>query len=115
MSPYQKRHQPLTPDTGSAWGVYAGMSWAGRLAHQRDGLLLLGLAERGRLARSTPPTPRRQSCPAARPVALDPAVHRVGVDPEHPRGLGLGHAAQHRSDGLGSNAACAAAGSDRVS
>jgi hypothetical protein len=30
---------------------------------------------------------------------LDPLVDGVVVDAEHPRGLGLGHAGQHRSDG----------------
>jgi hypothetical protein len=37
--------------------------------------------------------------PTALPVPLDPPVDSVVVDAEHPRGLGLGHAVQDRSDG----------------
>jgi hypothetical protein len=32
-------------------------------------------------------------------IAPHPAVDRVGMDPEHPRGLGLGHAIQDRPHG----------------
>jgi hypothetical protein len=40
-------------------------------------------------------------CPASLPVASDPTVDGIAVDAEHPRGLGLGHVVQHRSDDPG--------------
>src|SRR6266516_2495224 len=50
-------------------------------------------------AGSPSPALLRQRLEAARSIALDPAVHRVGMHPKHPRGLGLAHAIQHRLDG----------------
>ena len=71
----------------------------GAVANQRDEFLLLALGQ-GRLFTPTAAAtllgkPRE----ATLPIASDPAVHRVGVDPKHPRGLGLGHPVQHRLDG----------------
>jgi hypothetical protein len=52
---------------------------------------------------------------ATLPVALDPAVDGVGMDPEHSRGLGLGHAVQHRSDGPVAQRCLCCGRHDRVS
>jgi hypothetical protein len=73
----------------------------GGLADQRHKLLLLVLGQGGLLAWTTPATPLGKPGPATCSVAFDPAVDGVVVDAEHPRGLGLGHALQHRSDGPG--------------
>jgi hypothetical protein len=71
----------------------------GALADQRNEFLLLRFGEGRLLARTAPATLLSEPCPAALPVASDPAVHRIGMHPEQPRGLGLSHAIQHRSDG----------------
>ena len=94
-----------------------------RFADQRDDLLLLRFGKGRLLARSsalfdlvpnltlaavlvagavaaaTGHLTAGELVAAALPVAFDPAVHRVGMHPEHPRGLGLGHVVQHRLDG----------------
>src|SRR6266511_102702 len=67
--------------------------------HQRNDLSLLACGKRGLLAGAATAAPLGKPRPAALAVALDPAVHRVGVHPEHPRGLGLGHAVQDGLDG----------------
>jgi hypothetical protein len=72
-----------------------------RVAAQRDELLLLGLGEGGLFAWTATAAPFGKPVPAALPVALDPPVDGVVVDAEPPRGLGLGDAVQHRSDGPG--------------
>ena len=71
----------------------------GALPHQRDDLLLLRFSKGRLLACAAVAAPLRKPVPAALPIAFDPAVHRVGMHPEHPRGLGLGHAVQHHPDG----------------
>jgi len=63
--------------------------------------LLLGFGPGGLLAWTATATLLTKPRPTALLVASDPAVDRVGMDPEHPRGLGLGHAVQHRLDGPG--------------
>jgi hypothetical protein len=73
----------------------------GALPNQRDDLLLLQFREGGLLAWTAAATPFAKPSPATLPIAADPAVDGVVVDAEHPRGLGLGHALQHRSDGPG--------------
>jgi hypothetical protein len=71
----------------------------GRLADQGGDLFLLRFGQDGLLAWTATAAPFGKPLPAALPVALDPLVDGVVVDAEHPRGLGLGHAIQDRSDG----------------
>ena len=71
----------------------------GALADQRDELLLLGFGEGRLLAWTATATLLGKPLEATLPVAFDPAVDGVVVDAEHPRGLSLGHAIEHRSDG----------------
>jgi hypothetical protein len=71
----------------------------GRVTDQRDDLPLLQFREGGLLAWTAAAAPLSKPCPATLPVAVDPAVDGVVVDAEHPGGLGLSHAVEHRSDG----------------
>jgi hypothetical protein len=70
----------------------------GRVTDQGDDLLLLLLAEGRLLAWTATATLLSKPCPAILPIASDPPVDRVVVDPEHPRGLGLSHPVQNRLD-----------------
>jgi hypothetical protein len=70
----------------------------GALADQRDELPLLRFREGRLLARTATATLLGKPLEATLPVAFDPAVDGVVVDAEHPGGLGLGHAIQHRPD-----------------
>ena len=95
----------------------ARLSWSG-VASRTSAMTSCCCGSERAAACSPGRRPRRRSekpVPAALPVALDPAVDGVVVDPEHPGGLGLGHAPQTARTARLRSAACAAAGKDRVS
>jgi hypothetical protein len=73
----------------------------GAVADQRHDLPLLRFGQGGLLAGTATAAPLGKPLEAALPVAFDPAVDGIVVDTEHPRGLGLSHAAEHGSDGPG--------------
>jgi hypothetical protein len=85
------------------------------LADQRDDLPLLRFGQGGLFAWTAIAAPFGKPVPAVVPVAFDPPVDGIAVVAEHSRGLGLGHAVQHRPDGPLRSATCGAAGNDRVS
>ena len=71
----------------------------GRLPHQRNDLLLLVFGEGRLLTGSAAAALLRKPIPATCSIAFDPAVHRIAVHSEQPRGLRLVQAVQHRLDG----------------